>query len=251
MSQLELSKLADLNRTYLSLLERGHRSPSLNTINKISSVLAINISDFMNLVEKNSDGGEEISRAELTATAFENADMGIWSYDFRTDKINHDDWWTEHLGYIPGDPTFTYESLKTRVHPDDLKKVEEALDHHLKGETSCFEVYYRIQNKNEIWKPVWCRGKIGLRDKFGRAINMSGVHLDLSQEDLQFLENKELEISNRNVAHEINNILFIIKANIEVLRRRGPDESFNRRLQQMEDSVERISKVVRFKKKVC
>jgi len=63
ISQENLSLEANLARTYISLLERELRSPSLKTINKICEVLEILPSNFMELVEqeKNKDMNDELS----------------------------------------------------------------------------------------------------------------------------------------------------------------------------------------------
>ena len=42
LSQLELALEANLDRTYISLLERGLRQPSLSTIFQIADVLQVN-----------------------------------------------------------------------------------------------------------------------------------------------------------------------------------------------------------------
>lgn len=52
LSQEALAFEADLHRTYISQLERGMKSPSLNTMKKISQVLGVSLSELMNLVEK-------------------------------------------------------------------------------------------------------------------------------------------------------------------------------------------------------
>lgn len=248
ISQLELSKLADLNRTYLSLLERGRRSPSLNTINKIASVFEINPSDLMNLVEKNSDEGEVgTSREDLICQALLSADMGLWSFNFQSGDIYHNEWWTERLGYNLGEESFTLESFKSLIYPDDISKVELALAQHKNGIISHYEVQYRIRAKNGHWKQIWCRGKIVSNNEAGEPLIMTGVHLDISHVDLKILEKNEFEgmrICGTKLAHEINNPLCIIRGNIELLKQDGPDENFEKRLNHMEHAVDRIVSVV-------
>ena len=55
LSQEQLGFKADLHRTYISQLERGLKSPSLKTLYKITSILEISLSDFMKLVEQESN----------------------------------------------------------------------------------------------------------------------------------------------------------------------------------------------------
>jgi transcriptional regulator with XRE-family HTH domain len=46
ISQEELAARAGLDRSYISLVERGRRSPTVNTLAKIAAVLSVEIKDF-------------------------------------------------------------------------------------------------------------------------------------------------------------------------------------------------------------
>ncbi|TNJ62606.1 helix-turn-helix transcriptional regulator [Paenibacillus hemerocallicola] len=52
LSQEELAFLAKLDRTYISLLERGKRRPTLNTIFALAGQLNISPSELVRLVEE-------------------------------------------------------------------------------------------------------------------------------------------------------------------------------------------------------
>lgn len=52
LTQEKLALEANLDRTFISLLERGLRQPSLTTIFDIASTLKIPTSDLIELVEK-------------------------------------------------------------------------------------------------------------------------------------------------------------------------------------------------------
>ncbi|MBS2212223.1 helix-turn-helix transcriptional regulator [Carboxylicivirga mesophila] len=52
ISQEELADLANLDRSYISLLERGIKQPTLQTIFSLSSSLSISPSNFISKVEK-------------------------------------------------------------------------------------------------------------------------------------------------------------------------------------------------------
>ncbi len=52
LSQEELAYLSDLDRTYISMLERGKRQPSLKTIFMLASALKTLPSEMMIKVEK-------------------------------------------------------------------------------------------------------------------------------------------------------------------------------------------------------
>jgi len=53
VSQEELAGICDLDRTYISLLERGKRNPSLETVFTIAKGLGISPSSLIKSVEKN------------------------------------------------------------------------------------------------------------------------------------------------------------------------------------------------------
>lgn len=52
LSQEELAHICNLDRTYISMLERGIRQPSLKTIITLSSALNLLASDMVSKVEK-------------------------------------------------------------------------------------------------------------------------------------------------------------------------------------------------------
>ena len=51
ISQEKLAEYSDLDRTYISLLERGLRQPTISTIFKLAKALNISASDFIKKVE--------------------------------------------------------------------------------------------------------------------------------------------------------------------------------------------------------
>lgn len=48
LSQERLGELTDLDRTYISDIERGKRNPSLKSLEKLAKALKISISDITN-----------------------------------------------------------------------------------------------------------------------------------------------------------------------------------------------------------
>ena len=52
LSQEELAFKANLHRTYISQLERGLKSPTLNTLYVLANVLDVSLEEFVKLIEK-------------------------------------------------------------------------------------------------------------------------------------------------------------------------------------------------------
>lgn len=61
LSQEAFAFEVGIHRTYVSQLERGLKSPSLRTIQKIALVLGVSITDLMILVEKEIDKETSLS----------------------------------------------------------------------------------------------------------------------------------------------------------------------------------------------
>lgn len=57
ISQEALAESAELDRTYISLLERGSKSPTLDTINKLASSLKVEVSALVIRAEQMVRGG--------------------------------------------------------------------------------------------------------------------------------------------------------------------------------------------------
>lgn len=51
LSQEKLAEYCDLDRTYISLLERGQRQPTITTLFKLTKALNISPSVFMEMIE--------------------------------------------------------------------------------------------------------------------------------------------------------------------------------------------------------
>ena len=56
ISQEELAERAGVHRTYISQLERGIKSPTLNILVRISGSLGVRSSELVRLMEEEADG---------------------------------------------------------------------------------------------------------------------------------------------------------------------------------------------------
>ena len=59
VSQEKLAELCDLHRTFISLLERGQRIPTISTLFKLSKALEIKPSEFVKRIENSINEVEE------------------------------------------------------------------------------------------------------------------------------------------------------------------------------------------------
>jgi len=87
-------------------------------------------------------------------------------------------------------------SWKSRIHPEDLPRVEAILSEVLDGQRQAFEVDFRWRHPSTTWKWVRAVGRVATADGRGRAVRIKGTvsdvtELKLLQESYRRLEARE------------------------------------------------------------
>ena len=54
--------------------------------------------------------------------AVEAANIGLWSWDLKTDKVNYSAEWKRQIGYGEDEISDDFSEWRNRVHPDDLER---------------------------------------------------------------------------------------------------------------------------------
>ncbi len=179
--------------------------------------------------------------------------MGSWDWDMDTgdyhwDQGQHDLFGTDSTNFRP-----TTESVSALIHPDDRARLAE-LRHHALEQGRPFNTELRIVGPNNETR--WCvtAGAPTLAPD-GRPVRLSGVTLDITENKraeatlTQANVDLELRIAERTrereaaqsqlhemqkmeslgqltggIAHDFNNLLMIILGNLNLLRKRLPEE---------------------------
>jgi len=115
------------------------------------------------------------------------------------------------------------------VHPDDRRRAVAELAAHVEGRTPTYVSEHRLPGPDGSWRWVLTRGRAVARDEVGRATRVAGTLTDVTEtKALQ----ERLRVADRlaglgalaaGVAHEVNNPLAYVSANLAVL-----DESLER-----------------------
>ncbi len=121
----------------------------------------------------------ELADAHL---AVELADVGMWSWDLRTNVIHYSRSASAMLGYAPGEIASTLSAWGKLVHPDDLARARRAVDDLVVGRAARYEQIVRLRGADDRWIPILDRGRITARDAEGRPLRAVGVHVDISGE---------------------------------------------------------------------
>ena len=160
---------------------------------------------------------QELQRLkERLELAVEGGNLGIWDWDITTDEVEFNEQWARMLGYTLDEIECRLEAWERRVHPDDLGRVEDALDEHMAGETELYDTEHRMRTADGRWKWIRDIGKIVSRDEDGAPVRAVGIHLDVDErkEYERTLERQRdnLEVLNQVVRHDVRNALQLVTA---------------------------------------
>ncbi len=124
-----------------------------------------------------SDLATQADRLELVLRA---TNEGHWDWDLGTGEVFFSPRWKAMLGYNDVEIPNVIDEWWSRIHPDDLTDVEDALRQYLAGERPAYEVEHRLRHKDGSWRWIVARG-ISVRDGEGRVARIVGAHQDVTE----------------------------------------------------------------------
>ncbi len=140
-------------------------------------------------VEENLKHSEQRLRYALEGTS-----DGIWDWNLRTNAVYFSPRYYTMLGYQPDEFLPSFENWRNLIHPDDVEKAERANLEAIE-KLHPFAIEFRMKKKdgNYIW--ILGRGKVAEKDEHGRAVRISGSHIDIDQRKLA---EEKLKLSEEN-----------------------------------------------------
>jgi len=123
--------------------------------------------------------------------------QGQWYWDIANNKVSYSILFMSMLGYDHHEFEHTFENWTSRIHPEDLSFVLNALQDYLDGKSYTYAEEFRIKHKNG--KYLWVRGSgVAERDEKGIPIFMAGSHLDINKlkEQQQAIEDQRNDYDN-------------------------------------------------------
>ena len=146
--------------------------------------------------------------------------MGTWDWQLETGEVT----WGGHSDRIYGYPPVTHRvplsELMSRIHSEDRKSLEAALDQTLTGEN--LDTEFRVVWADETVHHVLARGRV-VRDSRGNNLSVTGTNVDLTQiKRAEATLRRVNEAQKRFVgdaAHELRAPLTSIQGNLGLLKR--------------------------------
>ncbi|MGD9116805.1 MAG: PAS domain S-box protein [Dehalococcoidia bacterium] len=114
--------------------------------------------------------------------AVEGTNLGLWDWNVQTGEVVINERFAEMVGYTVEDLSpVTFDKWFEFAHPDDLKISSRLLEEHFAGKSDYYECEARVKHKNGEWVWVLDRGKVVERNKEGKPVRMTGIHLDITE----------------------------------------------------------------------
>lgn len=105
---------------------------------------------------------------------------GVWDWDLLADRLYLSPMWKRMLGYAEDELGDRPEEWRSRLHPEDAARSQQALHEHLAGRTPMYRSEKRLRCKDGSWKWLLARGKVVERLADGQPARIIGTHVDIS-----------------------------------------------------------------------
>ncbi len=175
---------------------------------------------------------------------------GLWDWDLKSGDYYYSPRWKELLGFADDELVNEADTFFSRLHPDEVARVQDALDAHFSGR-SPFDLELRLRTREEVYLKVRCRGQAEWNTE-GEAVRLSGAITDITerqQMEEQLRQSQKMEAVGQlagGVAHDFNNVLTVIAGYANILKMDLPDDSQHLELvEQIAVASERAAQLTR------
>lgn len=120
-------------------------------------------------------------RQEL-ASIIEGTHVGTWAWNVATGETRFNERWFDIIGRHSGEmQPVDISTWANHTHPDDLRRSDERLQAHFRGESAFYECEVRMRHRDGHWVWVLDRGRVFTRTADGQPEWMYGTHQDISE----------------------------------------------------------------------
>lgn len=145
------------------------------------------------------------------------ANDGIWDWDSASGDVYFSPRWKEILGYTDGELPNRLEEWKSRIHPDDLDRVDEATTLCREGSALHFELEYRMKHRDGAWRWLLVRG-VGVQDAEGCATRMAGTQTDITDRKESEGEREKLRALHQAIIDAMPSALVAVDKDLRIIQ---------------------------------
>ncbi|MFZ0694946.1 MAG: PAS domain-containing protein [Alphaproteobacteria bacterium] len=157
----------------------------------------------------------------MLATAERIAQVGSWDWDIARNTLVWSEEQCRLFGYAPEDFNEKYEGWMVCVHPDDRKRVQEAIDAAVAGQ-KVYDIEYPVIGPDGTKRFIHARGEV-FQDKDGKPVRMVGTCHNITERrsaEETLRQSQKLESVGQltgGIAHDFNNLLGVIIGNLDLI----------------------------------
>jgi PAS domain S-box-containing protein len=111
------------------------------------------------------------------------ANVGLWDWDLRTDKVYFSPEWKSQIGYADHEISNDFSEWQSRVHPDDLERSLQTVQAYIATPWPDYHLEFRFRHKDASYRWILAQASLIL-DQEGKPIRMLGSHLDITDRKL-------------------------------------------------------------------
>jgi PAS domain S-box-containing protein/putative nucleotidyltransferase with HDIG domain len=120
-------------------------------------------------------------REEQLTLAIQAANIGFFDRDLVKGEMHISPEWKCQLGYEGDEIQNDDYEWRIRLHPEDKEKTLKAIQDVYEGDENSYESIFRLRHKNGTYRWILSRGMI-LRDQHGKATQVTGCHVDITDQ---------------------------------------------------------------------
>ena len=119
---------------------------------------------------------------EQLELAMAGSNLGLWDFWVQTGALHINNRWADMLGYSVEELSpITFNTWKELTHSEDYQKAVQLIERCYIKELNEYKCSIRMKHKNGSWVWIQDRGKVFEWSEDGKALRMSGTHLDITE----------------------------------------------------------------------
>ena len=135
------------------------------------------------------------SKAQLALIVAE-INAAYWDFDIKRNILTVSPEWKRQLGIAGQERTENWQTLESRLHPDDRQFVMETTNNFIAGGQPLYELEYRVLHAGGSYRWLHSRGAL-LHDANGKPYRLLGMSLDITD----FKKSRELNERRNEMEH--------------------------------------------------